>query len=91
MTALTNRLRTDDDRDAVERLKAATEKGTASRAILRAVREWPDLVDELAEERRRVRRPRSVAPLEVDDALRGAKPSCADPRHALPGMSALAL
>ena len=54
MTALTIRLRTDDERNAVERLKDATGKGTASRAILRAIREWPDLVDELAAERRRV-------------------------------------
>ena len=43
MTALTIRLRTDDERNAVERLKDATGKGTASRAILRAIREWPDL------------------------------------------------
>ena len=54
MTALTIRLRNAADRDAVERLKDATREGTASRAILRAVREWPDLVDELAAERRGV-------------------------------------
>ena len=54
MTALTTRLRTGDERGAVERLKEATGNGTASRAILRAVREWPGLVDELAAERRRV-------------------------------------
>ena len=54
MTALTIRLRNAADRDAVERLKDATGEGTASRAILRAVREWPGLVEELAAERRRV-------------------------------------
>ena len=54
MTALTIRLHTDDERIAVERLKDATGKGTASRAILRAVREWPDLVAELAAERKKV-------------------------------------
>ena len=54
MTALTIRLRTDDERNTVERLKDATGEGTASRAIVRAVREWPDLVDELAAERGKV-------------------------------------
>ena len=54
MTALTIRLRSPADRDAVDRLKDATREGTASRAILRAVRTWPDLVDELAAERRKV-------------------------------------
>ena len=54
MTALTIRLRNAADRDAVERLKDATGEGTASRAILRAVREWPDLVEELAAERGKV-------------------------------------
>ena len=54
MTALTIRLRTDDERDAVERLKDATGEGTASRAILRAVREWPGPVEELAVERKKV-------------------------------------
>ena len=52
MTALTVRLRTDADRAAVDRLKATTGEGTASRAILRAVREYPDLVNQLREERR---------------------------------------
>ena len=54
MTALTIRLRTDGDRIAVERLKEATGTRTASRAIVRAVREWPDLVEELAAEREKV-------------------------------------
>ena len=54
MTALTIRLRNVADREAVERLKDVTGKGTASRAILRAIREWPGLVDELAAERRGV-------------------------------------
>ena len=54
MTALTIRLRNAADRDAVERLKDATGEGTASRAILRAVREWPGLVEELAAEREKV-------------------------------------
>ena len=54
MSAMTIRLRTDGDRDAVERLKDATGEGTASRAILRAVREWPGLVEELAAEREKV-------------------------------------
>ena len=63
MTALTVRLRTDADRAAVDHLKATTGDATASRAILRAVREypelleqlreWPDVVAELAAERRR--------------------------------------
>ena len=53
LTALTIRLRTHDERNAVERLKEATGKTTASRAILRAVHEWPDVVAELAAERRR--------------------------------------
>ena len=39
MTALTIGLRTDDERNAVERLKDATGTGAASRTILRAVRE----------------------------------------------------
>ena len=39
MTTLTIRLRTDGGRIAVERRKDATGKGTASRAIVRAVRE----------------------------------------------------
>ena len=51
MTALTVRLRTDADRAAVDRLKATTGDATASRAILRAVREYPDLVHQLQEER----------------------------------------
>ena len=49
LTALTIRLRTDDERNAVERLKEATRKTTASRAV----HEWPDFVAELAAERRR--------------------------------------
>ena len=53
MTALTIRLRTDDERHAVERLKETTGKVTASRAILRAIREWPDVVAELTAERQR--------------------------------------
>ena len=60
MTALTIRLRTDGDRIAVERLKDATGTRTASRAMVRAVREWPDLVDELAAERRKVEDLRTV-------------------------------
>ena len=60
MTALTIRLRTDDERNAVEQLKDATREGTASRAILRAVREWPDLVAELAAERKKVEELRTV-------------------------------
>ena len=54
MTALTIRLRNAADRDAVERLKDATGEGTASRAIVRAVREWPGLVEELAAVRGKV-------------------------------------
>ena len=54
MTALTIRLRTDDERGAVERLKVATGERTALRAIVRAVREWPGLVAELAAERGKV-------------------------------------
>ena len=53
LSALTIRLRTDDERNAVERLKEATGKTIASRAILRAVHEWPDVVAELAADRRR--------------------------------------
>ena len=52
MTALTVRLRTDAERDAVAHLKATTGDATASRAILRSVREYPDLVEQLREERR---------------------------------------
>ena len=52
MTALTIRPRTDGDRIAAERRKVATGTRTASRAIVRAVRGWPELVDELAAERR---------------------------------------
>ena len=60
MTALTVRLRTDGERNAAERRKDATGTRTASRAIVRAVREWPGLVDELAAERRTVEDLRTV-------------------------------
>ena len=60
MTALIIRLRTDGERNAVERLKDATGTRTASRVIVRAVREWPDLVEELAAERRKVAGLRTV-------------------------------
>ena len=75
MTALTIRLRTDDERGAVERLKDATGEGTASRAILRAVREWPDLVEELAAERRRVEDLRTALLdiVEAEASLAGAQ------------------
>ena len=52
MTAMTVQLRTDADRAAVGRLKATTGDATASRAIMRAMREYPDLVDQLQQERR---------------------------------------
>ena len=60
MTSLTIRLRTDDERGAVERLKVATGEATASRAIVRAVREWPGLVEEFAAERGKVEDLRSA-------------------------------
>ena len=69
------RVRTDDERDAVERLKDATGTRTASRAILRAVRERPDLVDELAAERRKVEGFRTVlsAIVAAEAGLAGAE------------------
>ena len=75
MTALTIRLRTDGERGAVERLKDATGEGTASRAILRAVREWPGLVEELAAERRRVEDLRTALLdiVEAEAGLAGAR------------------
>ena len=53
MPSLTIRLRSDGDRAAVERLKAATRQATASGAILRAAREWPALIEALRTERHR--------------------------------------
>ena len=75
MTALTIRLRNAADRDAVERLKDATGEGTASRAILRAVREWPGLVEELAAERRTVEDLRTALLdiVEAEASLAGAQ------------------
>ena len=75
-------LRTDDERNAVERLKDATGTRTASRAIVRAVHEWPDLVDELAAERRKVEDLRTVlsAIVATEAGLAGAE---ADHRSAL--------
>ena len=75
MTALTIHLRTDGERNAVERRKNATGNGTASRAIVRAVREWPDLVDELAAERCKVEDLRTVlsAIVAAEAGLAGAE------------------
>ena len=75
MTALTIRLPTDDERNAVERLKDATGTRTASRAIVRAARAWPDLVDELAAERRKVEGLRTVlsAIVAAEAGLAGAE------------------
>jgi len=77
MTALTVRLRTDADRAAVDHLKAATGETTASRAILRAVREYPDLIDQLREERRTTAALRTAlrAVAETDDGLARAEAS----------------
>ena len=75
MTALTIRLRNAADRDTVERLKDATGEGTASRAILRAVREWPGLVEELAAEREKVEHLRTALLdiVEAEAGLAGAQ------------------
>ena len=75
MTASTIRIRTDDERTAVERLKDTTGTGTASRAIPRAVRECPDLVDEFAAERRKVGGLRTVlsAIVAAEAGLAGAE------------------
>ena len=76
MTALTIRLRNAADRGAVERgLKDATGEGTASRAILRAVREWPGLVEELAAERGKVEDLRTALLdiVEAEASLAGAQ------------------
>ena len=62
MTALTARLHTAADRNAVAHLKATTGDATASRAILRAVCEYPDLVAQLREERRTTAILRSALP-----------------------------
>ena len=52
MTALTVRPRTHADRATVDHLKATNGGAAASRAILRAVREYPCLVHQRKEERR---------------------------------------
>ena len=72
---MTIRLRNVADCEAVERLKDATGNGTASRAILHAIREWPGLVDELAAERRRVEDLRSalLGIVAAEAALTGAE------------------
>ena len=82
MTAMTVRLRTDADRAAVARLKATTGDATASRAIMRAVREYPDLVDQLQQERRATAALRTAlrAVAEADDELARAEGGL---RHAL--------
>ena len=50
---LTIRVRTDEDRAALERLREATNyPATQSKAIWRAIRDHPGLVDDLAEARR---------------------------------------
>ena len=82
IAALTIRLRTDDERNALERLKDVIGTGTASRAILRAVREWPDLAGELAAERRRVEDLRTVL-LAIVAAGAGLAGAQAHPRNAL--------
>ena len=53
MPSLTIRLRTEEDRDAVERLKQFAYQPTASRAIMEAVRKWPIAVEEVQAERKR--------------------------------------
>ena len=50
MTAkLSLRIRTDDDREAVEALKSCMGEAAASKAIWQAIRDWPGLQDKLAE------------------------------------------
>ena len=82
MTALTVRLRTAADRATVEHLKATTGDTTASRAILRAVREYPGLVQQLREERHTTAALRSAlrTVADADNGLAGAE---ARLRHAL--------
>ena len=77
MTAMTVRLRTDAERAAVDELKRATGEATASRAILRAVREYPNLVDQLRGERRTTAALRTAlrAVAEADDDLARAEAS----------------
>ena len=70
MTALTIRLRTDSDQAAVDELKTATGESTASRALMRAAREYPGLVAALAYERRRI--------AELTRALEGVNKAKAD-------------
>ena len=82
MTALTVRLRTHADRAAIDHLKATTGDATASRAILRAVREYPGPVQQLREERHTTAALRTAlrAVADADNDLAGAE---ARLRHAL--------
>lgn len=56
MTALSIRLRSDEERETIATLKRATHQGTASGALMRAAAEWPRLVEELRAARRRIAR-----------------------------------
>jgi len=91
MAALTVRLRTAADRNAVANLKSTTGDAIASRAILRAVREYPDLVEQLREERRTTASLRSalravaVADHDVAVAETGLRDAIDQARICLPG------
>ena len=54
MPSLTIRLRDEFDRLAIDRLRAVTHEGTASKAIWRAVRGYPDALAELRAARSRI-------------------------------------
>ena len=95
MPSLTIRLRSDDDADAVERLKAATGEATASGAIWRAIREWPRLVEQLRAQHERSKwlADAVTALVAAEDAIQHANTKRADAlefarhvqqRHALP-------
>ena len=47
MTAITIRIRDDDDRETIERLKATTRNRTAAKALMHAARLYPDAREEL--------------------------------------------
>ena len=47
MTAITIRVREDEDRQVIERAKDATRERTAAKALMQAARLYPDTLDEL--------------------------------------------
>ena len=47
MTAITIRIRDDEDRETIKRLKAVTKDRTAAKALMRAAQLYPDAREEL--------------------------------------------